>query len=64
MPKNDNENKKYVKFTNGHFFWDTLYNEGAMPAKTQQNSTKIMPYWVNRGSVVAHCASPPPKKKY
>ena len=25
MPKNANQNKKYVKFTNGHFFWDTLY---------------------------------------
>ena len=24
MPKNDKENKKYVKFTNGHF-WDTFY---------------------------------------
>ena len=27
MPKNANQNKKYVKFTNGHFFWDTLYKK-------------------------------------
>ena len=27
MLQTDNTNKKYAKFTKGHFFWDTLYKK-------------------------------------